>query len=244
MSIGKSRVSALAALHFFIFCLLPTRAPSNSAAVEAMLANAPSATEIALFQELMDWIGDGELEFMSDYGPLRQTIRARPASFDVFRNFLDDSTRHQGLDAVPFGDVIRQAAERHGVDGLLIAAIIEAESSFDPCAISSRGAMGLMQVMPATAGLAEVDQLTDPEKNIDVGTGYLRYLLKIYDGDLELALAAYNAGPSNVRRFGGLPPFRETQRYVERVLTSYVSYHQDAWQRSDTAELLGLSSAA
>ena len=241
MSIGKSRVSALVALHFIIFCLVPASAPSNSEAVEALLANAPSATEIALFEELVDWVGDGDLDFVTEYGPIRRTIRARPASFDVFRNYLDDSTRHQGLDNVPYGDVIRQAAERHGVDGLLIAAIIEAESSFDPCAISSRGATGLMQVMPATAGSIEIDQLTEPERNIDLGTGYLRYLLKIYEGDLELALAGYNAGPANVRRFGGIPPFRETQRYVEKVLTSYVGYHQDAWKRSEAAEILGLA---
>ncbi len=244
MLIGKSRVSVLAALHLFIFCLVPAQAPSNSKAAEALLANAPSATEIALFEELVDWVGDGELDFVDDYGPMRRTIRARPASFDVFRNYLDDSTRHQGLDSVPFGDVIRQAAERHGVDGLLIASIIEAESSFDPCAVSNRGAMGLMQVMPATAGSVDIELLTEPERNIDLGTGYLRYLLKIYEGDLELALAGYNAGPANVRRFGGLPPFRETHRYVEKVLTAYVGYHQDAWQRSDAAKVLGLAPEA
>ncbi|MEM7582577.1 MAG: lytic transglycosylase domain-containing protein [Acidobacteriota bacterium] len=224
--------------------LVPTRAPSNSQAIKDLLAAAPSATEIALFEELIDWIGDGELEFVNDYGRMRNTIKARPASFEVFRSYLDDATRNQRLDDIPYGALIREAAERHGVDGLLVAAIIKAESSFDPCAISTRGAVGLMQVMPATAGGLDLDQLTEPERNIDLGTQYIRYLLKLYEGNLELALAGYNAGPTNVRRFGGLPPFRETQRYVEKVLTAYVGYHQDVWQRSEAGELLGLTPQA
>ncbi len=235
---GHSRVALLAALHFLMICLLPSTIASNSMAVETLMADAPSATEIALFEELAEWIVDGE---PAAERPLRRTIRARAASFDVFRNYLDDATRHQRLDSVPFGEAIRQSAQNHGVDALLIAAIIEAESSFDPCAISRQGAVGLMQVMPATANFMPLDRLSDPTLNIDIGTAYLRYLLDLYDGDLELALAAYNAGPANVRRYGGMPPFRETQNYLERVLGLYIDHHQEVWRTSATGEALGLT---
>ena len=240
MSTGKTRVVALAALHFMILVLVPTTAPSNPLVAE-VTTRAPSAAEIAVFEELVEWIGDDDLDFVPSDAPLRKAIRARPASFEVFLSYLDDTVRHRLLDDVPYGDAIRRAAERHGVDGLLIAAIVEAESSFDPCAISDRGAIGLMQVMPANAGAIDIEKLSEPERNIDLGTRYLRHLLEIYDGDLELTLAAYNAGPGNVRRFGGMPPFRETRRYVERVLGAYVDLHQEVWRNSDTVETLGLT---
>ncbi len=205
-----------------------------------LLVDAPTAAEIELFEELIDWIGDDN---PAGEEPLGRVIRARPASFDVFRSYHDDATRYQFLDALPFGDVIRQAAERHGVDALLVVAIVEAESSFDPCAISRSGAVGLMQVMPATAGSIAIDRLTEPELNISLGTRYLRHLLDLYEGDLELALAAYNAGPANVRRYGGLPPFRETRHYVERVLGTYVNHHQEVWRSSEAGQALGLAPA-
>jgi soluble lytic murein transglycosylase-like protein len=123
-----------------------------------------------------------------------------------------------------------------------VASIIEAESGFNPCAISNQGAVGLMQIMPTTAGSDELARLTDPTRNLDLGTAYLRQLLDLYDGDLELTLAAYNAGPANVRRYGGLPPFRETRKYVERVLGTYVDHHREAWHDSGAAEeLFGLA---
>ncbi len=247
MPSGHSRVALLAALHFLIFSLVPSTAPSNSlivensTAIENIVADAPSATEIALYEELAEWIADDEPAAETS---LRNVIRARTASFDVFRSYLDDATRYQRLESVPFGEVIRQAAVSHGVDALLIAAIVETESSFDPCAISRRGAVGLMQVMPATAGSHPLERLTDPDLNVDLGAGYLRHLLDLYGGDLELALAAYNAGPANVRRYGGLPPFRETQHYVERVLGLYVDHHQEAWRSSAASENLGLTPEA
>ncbi len=243
---GHSRVALLAALHFLFICLVPSRAPSNSMAVERwtvaeLVADAPTAAEIALFEELADWIDDDQ---PAGEGSLRRGIRARATSFEVFRSYIDDSIRYQHLHDLPFGEEIRRAAEGHGVDALLVAAIVEAESSFDPCAISRRGAVGLMQVMPATAGGAALDRLTDPAVNVGLGTGYLRHLLDLYEGDLELALAAYNAGPANVRRYGGLPPFRETQHYVERVLGIYVGHHQEVWRDSATGETLGLTPVA
>jgi hypothetical protein len=238
---GHSRVAFLSALHFLIICLSPSATTSNSMAVESLIADAPSAAQIALFEELAEWIDDDE---PAAGKRLRRSIRARAASFDVFLSHLDDTVRHERLTSVPFGDEIRQAAEDHGVDALLVAAIIEAESSFNPCAVSHQGAVGLMQVMPETAGSATLESLTDPTLNIDLGTAYLRHLLDLYDGDLELTLAAYNAGPSNVRRYGGLPPFRETRRYVERVLGIYVEHHREVWRDSAAGKELGLVSPA
>jgi soluble lytic murein transglycosylase-like protein len=139
--------------------------------------------------------------------------------------------------SLPFGDDIRRASIRHGVDALLLAAVIEVESRFRPEAVSHRGAVGLMQILPATAGLS-AEELANPSANVDRGARYLHRLLERFGGDLELALAAYNAGPTNVRRYGGVPPFAETNAYVEKVLRVYVEHHRAVWQASEEADLL------
>ncbi|HUO35565.1 MAG TPA: lytic transglycosylase domain-containing protein [Candidatus Acidoferrum sp.] len=119
---------------------------------------------------------------------------------------------------VPYENLIRAAAARHGVDEKLVAKVIAAESNFNPRAVSPKQARGLMQLMPQTAALLSVRDVFDPAQNIDAGTKYLRELLDKYKGDLRLALAAYNAGPDMVEKYGGVPPFAETQSYVERIL--------------------------
>lgn len=116
---------------------------------------------------------------------------------------------------------IRRAALAEGVDPALAAAIVEVESGFDPAARSERGAVGLMQVLPGTALLVGVAAHEEPSENLKAGCRYLRLLFEDFGGDVELVVAAYNAGPGAVYRFGGIPPFRETQTFVARVAEAY-----------------------
>lgn len=113
------------------------------------------------------------------------------------------------------------AARRHGLDPELVLAVVGVESAFQPEAVSPKGAQGLMQLMPRTAASLGVEDALDPEQNLDGGTRHLGSLLELYDGDVERALAAYNAGEGAVARHGGIPPFRETRDYVRKVIERY-----------------------
>jgi soluble lytic murein transglycosylase-like protein len=116
---------------------------------------------------------------------------------------------------------VQEAARTHGVDPRLVAAVARRESAWNARAVSPVGACGVMQLMPATAAYLGVRDVFDPRENILGGTRYLRTLLDTFDGDLDLALAAYNAGPGAVEKYRGVPPYRETQAYVAAVRASY-----------------------
>ena len=120
-----------------------------------------------------------------------------------------------------YTEIINSACSRHGVDPALVHALVKVESDFNPYALSRRGAMGLMQLMPQTAVDMKVRNVFNPDENIDGGVKYLRYLLDRYEGNLSLALAAYNSGETAVQKWGTIPPFRETQDYVQRILKIY-----------------------
>jgi hypothetical protein len=130
---------------------------------------------------------------------------------------MPDPRRSQ-VDLTPYLDHIREAAARHGVPERLVSAIIRVESGFNPRAISRKGAQGLMQLMPATASGLGVRNAFDPRQNIDGGVRHLRGLLERLGDDLPLVLAAYNAGEGAVRSHRGIPPYRETQDYVTRIM--------------------------
>ncbi|MBQ3515006.1 MAG: lytic transglycosylase domain-containing protein [Lachnospiraceae bacterium] len=114
-------------------------------------------------------------------------------------------------------DIFQEAAATYDVPVNLLKAVAKAESNFDPNAVSCCGAQGIMQLMPATASYLGVEDAFDPEQNIMGGAKYLSNLLKTYDGDITLTLAAYNAGSGNVKKYGGVPPFKETQNYIKKI---------------------------
>lgn len=126
-----------------------------------------------------------------------------------------------------FQALIEVIAHRYDLSPALIKALIKVESNFNPWDTSKKGAMGLTQLMPDTAKSLDVDDVLDPGQNIDGGARYLRQLLDRFGGDLELTLAAYNAGPTRVEEYGGVPPFEETQNFVRKVLWHYRCFDQE-----------------
>ena len=122
----------------------------------------------------------------------------------------------------PYHDVIYSKALKYQVEPELVYAMIMVESSGRSRAISKKGAQGLMQLMPATAKQMNVKNPFNPEENIEGGIKYMSYLLDKFNGDVAFALAAYNAGPRKIERFGGIPPIKETQKYVKKVLSIYI----------------------
>lgn len=142
---------------------------------------------------------------------------------------LSDPPLHERYPAprrAEFDTLIHEMALAYSVPPALVKAVIAAESAFNPSAVSRKGAQGLMQLMPQTAAGLGVRDPLEPSQNVRGGTNYLREMIDRY-GDLTRALAAYNAGPAAVDHYGGIPPYRETRAYVERVLTYYRSYHGD-----------------
>jgi len=128
-------------------------------------------------------------------------------------------------DMAKYDDLIKKAADKYRVDYALIKAVIKAESNLNHRAVSPVGAQGLMQLMPKTAASLQVEDSFHPENNIDGGVRYLRYLLTLFNGNLSLALAAYNAGEGAVARYNNrIPPYKETQNYVQRVLRYFEQY--------------------
>jgi hypothetical protein len=136
------------------------------------------------------------------------------------------------LEQAPFGELIRKTAAKYEVDADLVFSVVAAESNFNPKAVSRRNARGLMQLLPETARRLGVKDIYDPAQNIDAGTRYLRDLLKMYDGDLALSLAAYNAGPGAVQRYGRIPPYNETIKYVRAIRKTYALRKSNSEKRA------------
>ncbi len=143
-----------------------------------------------------------------------------------YKKIMSEGPRHKDkklrtANPADFHQIISSKSEKYNIEPSLVNAVIKVESNWDSTAVSQKGAQGLMQLMPATAEKMDVKNPFNPEENIEGGIRYLRYLLDKFNGDLTLALAAYNAGPKRIEKFGGIPPIPETQQYVKRVLSIY-----------------------
>ncbi len=216
-----------------VFAVALLNSPPSTPSMPVDRPEPPTSAQIDALTELSEWVLGGSS------APRFQAFKRRslvdpgsPVGFELFRRYHGVDAPAELVQRMPFGALVRRAAERYELDPLLLAAIIETESGFDPDAVSVMGAIGLMQVLPTTAALYSDGDPFDPVVNVDVGSRYFRDLLEQFEGDIALALAAYNAGPGNVLKHGGVPPFRETQRYVERVMSRYVDDHQRLWNDS------------
>jgi soluble lytic murein transglycosylase-like protein len=211
------------------------RVPKHLAMVGGVARPLPQ-DELDALATVAEWLGQSP-ETRVPAAKLVEEIRKDRESFALFAGFHTEQERREALVDTPFGPEIAAAAKEHDVDSLLVASVVEVESTFRPTAGSHKGAVGLMQLLPTTAGMSR-SRLENPRVNLDAGAKYLAKLISRFDGDLGLALAAYNAGPRNVRNYEGVPPFPETQQYVQKVLTRYVDYHRELWKSSGAAQLV------
>ncbi|WP_286184549.1 lytic transglycosylase domain-containing protein [Bacillus sp. SD075] len=188
----------------------------------------------SVFQDMLSELVSGDaLESTSQtLGSLLSSVEAETKSFLqpgglTSMNINPISTAHpnnQSAETVTnYDHIISKAASLYNLPKKLIMSVIKQESNFNPEATSYAGAIGLMQLMPATAKSLGVNDATDPEQNIMGGSKYLSQMMARYDGDIQVALAAYNAGPGNVDKYNGIPPFKETQNYVQKVYGTFSS---------------------
>jgi hypothetical protein len=165
---------------------------------------------------------DGRMLFVNAEPPTILKLTPRRSSIFLPSTSITGRSRPaMNLDRDGAEKLVREAAERHSIDPALVRAVIETESNWNSGAVSRKGAVGLMQLIPTTAQRFGVNDLYSPQQNVDAGVKYLKTLLQRYNGNLDLALAAYNAGEGAVDRAHGVPSFRETRDYVQRVQSAY-----------------------
>jgi len=210
----KTTVYCAALAVFFILAAIPARAQDTRLYVYELPDGSRTIADHPLDNKLYRLVRTGEAGKKSG-----QLAVARTPEF-----FRGDSSAYDAL--------ILAKAKEHRMDFALIKAIIHVESSFNPYAVSYRGAKGLMQILPETAERHGVRDIYDPERNIEAGIRYLKYLSGLFDNKSFLVLAAYNAGENAVRRYGGIPPYPETELYVRKVLQARRQYSTQTLTRS------------
>ena len=198
-------------------------------AVQTFSEQNTSSPSTSLFTTMLDEMLEDSspsgslLGTMSTPGSLPGNIKpttfptALSQSTNLSMNKINAATSSSGK----YEDIIKGAAEQYNIPERLISSVIQHESNFNSDSVSHAGAQGLMQLMPGTAKFLGVKDSFDPAQNIKGGASYLRQMLNQFNGNIEHALAAYNAGPGNVSKYGGIPPFKETQNYVQKVLNTY-----------------------
>jgi soluble lytic murein transglycosylase-like protein len=182
-------------------------------------ASSPANAQIA---SVMD--ETGRRMFVNSEPPAIKAAASKPRATIYMPqqlSFTGQNHPAMNIDRDGVESLVREAAERHNVDPALVRAVIETESHWNPAAVSRKGAVGLMQLIPTTAQRFGVNDAFSPKQNIDAGVHYLKTLLERYNGNLDLALAAYNAGEGSVDRAHGVPSFRETRSYVRKVQDAY-----------------------
>jgi soluble lytic murein transglycosylase-like protein len=226
-------LAACATLLFGVFSFVPT--PSDPAIPDPYRMpprGDAAARDLARFLAAGAGSGDGRFHTFraGDLDALGGLAGpAAPRRLSLLDPGADPEGERRFLHQMPYGTAIALAAERHHVDGLLLAAIVAVESGFSAHAVSPQGARGLMQILPEVATDYGVKgDLLDPYVNVEVGSRFVSGLLKDYKGDVERALAAYNAGPGVVDRYKGVPPYPETRGYVREVLAQCAEYHRQA----------------
>ena len=194
-------------------------------ATPATRGTSPTAGTQATQQRLVYW-SPSERRWKPVQGVTMRAARSAAAEVNRILNRPNSSAamvpvRGRMFTQADIDAAIEQAASRHNVDPNLVRAVVKVESNFNPNALSSKGAMGLMQLMPQTARSLKVNNPFDPQQNIDAGVRHLKSLMESYGGDIKLSLAAYNAGAGAVARSAGIPRFAETQSYVKRITQLY-----------------------
>ncbi len=179
------------------------------------------------FADIYTYEDSKGIVYFTDTRPSKETIK-KVKGFRVFEK-TGRAKIVFNLSESELESIINWASKKHGLEKSLIKAVIKAESNFNPQAVSKKGAVGLMQLMPKTAYSMGVDNIRDPWLNVEAGCKYLKKMIDRFEGDLELSLAAYNAGPTAVSKYDGIPPYKETINYVQKV----IRYYNGSYQKAD-----------